>query len=572
VRKSVLLILVLLAIAGYVAILPPAARQWTPAPFKNGEQGIAPARQMHGAVHIHSRRSDGTGTVEQIAAAAARAGLDFIVVTDHGDATRKPDPPVYRGSVLVIDAVEISTSGGHIVALGLGQAPYGLAGEPRDVVGDVARLGGFSIAAHPGSAKPELRFSDWGAAVNGLEWINADSEWRDESRATLLRGLFTYFVRGPESVATLLDRPDDVIRRWDELTKMRRVIGLPATDAHARIGLRSFGEPYTMSNVALRVPSYETMFRTMTIVVPNVARSGDALRDSAAVLAAIEGGAFYSRIDAVAPGGAMRFTARSGTTVAGDGELLPIDGPVTLRVDLEAPADAVVTLFKDGVPIRQAHDIAVEEPVNADVAVYRAEVALAGAPGMPPVPWMMSNPIYVGRAADGPDETPDAVPHVSRTLAIYDNGDATPAKLERSDMAQAALDVVGAVDGRQLLFRYAIGGRLSDAPYAAVSFPATNVAQFDRVTFSARADHPMRLAVQLRVPGAGPGERWQRSVYLDETSRMITIPFAELRPVPGTDGQVPLDRIDSLLFVVDTVNTKPGGSGSVWLDAIKFER
>ena len=35
---------------------------------------------------------------------AARAGLKFIVFTDHGDATRTPDPPAYRSGVLCIDA------------------------------------------------------------------------------------------------------------------------------------------------------------------------------------------------------------------------------------------------------------------------------------------------------------------------------------------------------------------------------------------------------------------------------------------------------------------------------------
>ena len=53
--------------------------------------------------------TDGRSTPEVVAAAAARAGLKFIVITDHGDATRIPDAPVYRDGVLCLDAVEIST-------------------------------------------------------------------------------------------------------------------------------------------------------------------------------------------------------------------------------------------------------------------------------------------------------------------------------------------------------------------------------------------------------------------------------------------------------------------------------
>src|SRR5437588_466579 len=49
-----------------------------------------------GAVHVHSRASDGRGTWDDIASAASRAALRFVVITDHGDATRPPEPPAYH--------------------------------------------------------------------------------------------------------------------------------------------------------------------------------------------------------------------------------------------------------------------------------------------------------------------------------------------------------------------------------------------------------------------------------------------------------------------------------------------
>ena len=45
--------------------------------------------------------------MDEIATAAARAGLQFIILTDHGDGTRAPDPPSYLHGVLVIDGVEM---------------------------------------------------------------------------------------------------------------------------------------------------------------------------------------------------------------------------------------------------------------------------------------------------------------------------------------------------------------------------------------------------------------------------------------------------------------------------------
>src|ERR1700737_3808531 len=53
------------------------------------------ARTVPGAYHIHTTRSDGHGDRTMVASAAARAGLSFVILTDHGDGTRPPDPPVY---------------------------------------------------------------------------------------------------------------------------------------------------------------------------------------------------------------------------------------------------------------------------------------------------------------------------------------------------------------------------------------------------------------------------------------------------------------------------------------------
>ena len=36
-----------------------------------------------GVIHVHTRYSDGAGSVRAVARAAVRAGVDFVVVTDH---------------------------------------------------------------------------------------------------------------------------------------------------------------------------------------------------------------------------------------------------------------------------------------------------------------------------------------------------------------------------------------------------------------------------------------------------------------------------------------------------------
>src|SRR5262245_47782735 len=90
-------------------------------------------RTVAGAYHVHSTISDGAGDVNTIAAAAKRAGLQFVILTDHGDGTRTPEAPRYVDGVLCLEGVEISTDGGHFVALGLPATPYPLGGDPAGV-------------------------------------------------------------------------------------------------------------------------------------------------------------------------------------------------------------------------------------------------------------------------------------------------------------------------------------------------------------------------------------------------------------------------------------------------------
>lgn len=81
----------------------------------------------------------------------------------------------------------------------------------------------------------------------------------------------------------------------------------------------------------------------------------------------------------------------------------------------------------------------------------------------------------------------------------------------------------------------------------------------------------MRMSVQLRTATAGGDERWHRSVYLDQTPRTIEVFFDQFRPLGSTRVAAPvLSDVQSLLFVVDTVNTKIGSNGQIWIDDIKY--
>lgn len=565
--RALKLLAVLLSVIALVLVtlLPPATRSTAP----------APASTVRGAFHIHSNRSDGSGSVEAIAAAAARAGLQFIILTDHGDGTRAPDPPAYRDGVLTIDGVELNTTSGHYATFGLPAAPYPLAGTPEDVVEDVRRLGGFGVAAHPGSPRPSLRWQAWDAAVDGIEWLNGDSAWRDEPRLPIVRVLLTYLLRAPQALATLLDRPESVLQQWDALAATRRIVGLAGTDAHARLGFRQRTDP-DFSAVHLPVPSYEASFRAFANrVVLDAPFSGDAAADARALFEAIRGGRVYAVVDAFATPGSLSFTATSGSRSAGIGDALPIEGDVWLRASVNAPPGTSLVLLRNGERIREVIDGPIEVNDGSRAGVYRIEAYTTGAPGGPTMPWLVSNPIYVGLGTTAPEASgvQDAVSRIpARTAeAATESG---PDDLSRIVVGPPpdARDRTFAGDPA-IQWSFALSPGPAAGQFAAVPIPASpGLEAFAAVQFRVSSPVPIRAWAQLRAP-VGNSERWGATFYADSEARTVTIPFEKFRPIGVTSSaQPPLSQVQFLLFVVDTLNTLPGSRGNLTISEVAFVR
>jgi hypothetical protein len=575
VKKLVLVTAALVAaVAVYVAVtIPPR-----PIPLAAPTDGTVP-----GIIHVHTNRSDGLSAPEEIAAAAARAGLKFLVFTDHGDATRKPDPPQYRAGVLCLDGVEISTNGGHYVAIDMPASTYPLAGEARDVVDDVRRLGGFGIAAHPDSPKAQLRWTEWKAPIDGVELLNPDSDWRlwarqangaaDRwaARRRLLSALIDYPFR-PAAVIASLIRPSGAVADWQALTARRRLVAIAGVDAHAKIAPRS-ADPGD-SRYALPFPGYEASFRAMSIhVKPDRAFSGNAVADARVLMRAIRSGHLYTAVDAAATPASFSFTASNEHGTVNEGDELGVGGPVTLRVRSNAPPAFTTTIWTGSTVLSTDHheqEFSVEVP--AGPAVYWVEISATGRPT--PLTWVRSNPIYVRSPEPAATTPPRAA--ATTSVPIFD-GDAGGWRVEHDPTSLAAVDRAPTVGGAELRWRYGLAGGAPAGQVAALAFDTPRgLAGYDRLSFSIRAEHPMRISVQLRAgddQGPAARDRWKRTVYVDVSAQDRTIDFADLTPVGQTHTDTAiLDGIRTILFVVDATNTKLGDSARIWLKNVALER
>lgn len=349
-------------------------------------------------VHLHSTHSDGTGTVAQIAEAAASSGVDVVLLTDHDslEALRRGEEGRH-GEVLVLVGEEVSQPGqNHYLAFGIEQEIEHGGLSPREICAAVAAEGGFGFAAHPFSRGSE-RFRRLG---EGMPWHDLDCEGLDgvelwsfvTDTAESLRGFLdaARFVARPER---FVDHPPERnLAEWDRLCARRRVTAIGGLDAH-QFGLRVGGR------VPLRLMSYRRSFRHLrTHVLCDEALSGDLRHDRARVYDALRAGRCYIAMDSVAPAHGFGFWAEAdGRRVEmgeeeafGDGGEEPAAGAWTLRAEL--PASARLRLVKDGrelwTGVGPRTQRAVSEP-----GVYRLE-AYRESRGRERT-WILSNPVYL---------------------------------------------------------------------------------------------------------------------------------------------------------------------------------
>jgi hypothetical protein len=346
---------------------------------------------LAGVIHVHSLYSDGTGTVPEIAAAAAANGLDYVLLTDHDTLLAKRcGEEGWHGSVLVLVGEEVSPlRENHYLAFGLDRPIEHSGLGPAEIVARVNEAGGFGFLSHPFSKGSE-RFR---RGAGGMPWRQlevdgyagvelwsfvTDSGERLRSIPDLLRFILTpgRFVDHP---------PPANLETWDRLCARRCCVALGGIDAH-QLGLR------IGNRVPLRLMAYKRSFRylrTHLLVERPLERSLEPDRD--ALYAALRAGRAYIAMDALAPARGFRFWSEGEPRLEMGDEGPAGEGDRSLVARLPRPAR--LRLLRDG---RETASVdgadALEHRVEGP-GVYRVEAYLR-AYGRERT-WIISNPIYV---------------------------------------------------------------------------------------------------------------------------------------------------------------------------------
>ena len=331
-------------------------------------------RRYRGVIHVHSHLShDSRGDDDEILRAAAAAGVDFLMMTDHNG------PEIFRrglnglhGGILVLRGAEIRVEEDYVLALGIDAFidPDGMTF--REVTAAIAAQGGVAIGAHPN------RFKHWDDPnLAGVEVWNLYDEattdrWRYAGRA--LDILLSYGDYPAEILLGIVRHPAAALARFDGETLRRRLVAVGAPNAHQNI--RVLGR---------QLDPYPLAFRLVTTYLFAEDHTKTALLD------ALRRGRTYFAFDALTPAATFDFRivdARGATWLMGDEPAAARDQ--TLHVF--APHRGRITVVRDGRVIGRADAARLALPVDGP-GVYRAEVALQVQGRWRP--WIYSNPIYV---------------------------------------------------------------------------------------------------------------------------------------------------------------------------------
>lgn len=216
--------------------------------------------KYRGAIHIHSLNSDGTESVDKIAKAAKKAGLSWVIITDHNYFDTQEG--IYHG-VYVLKGEEISPkTENHYLALGIDNH-IELNENPQVYIDEVREQNGFGFAAHPDeSTKRNNDYPPitWNKTFipDGVEIWNWFSCWGDNLNS---KNIFTLAYAYLFKHLLVSKPPQRTLAWWDELNSKKQTVvpAIGGVDAHA-LKIKKYLVPVT-------VFPYDVMFKTINNVI-----------------------------------------------------------------------------------------------------------------------------------------------------------------------------------------------------------------------------------------------------------------------------------------------------------------
>ena len=337
-----------------------------------------------GAIHIHTLYSDGTASMPEIAKWAKKAGLAWIIVTDHNNLKGfKNNEEGWYDGVAVLIGEEISPkTGNHYLALNI-KEEISQKTRPEEYIEKVKAQGGIGFIAHPDESLGRankyraLRWDNWDiTGFNGLEIWNFLADWVDNYNPK--NPAKSYFFRHQ----SLNGPTQKVLQWWDKLNNNTKEIvpAIGGADAHAL--------KYKFLGITLKIFPYLVSFNA---VINNIIMDNELSKDfneaKQQIYTAIEKGNNlienrkwrHSKHN-------IEFYIQNQDSIAYSGDSVKIEN--NSKLVIKTPKKAKIKLIYDG---NFVYEIFGKELVytNLSPGKYRAEIYHKNHP------WAFTNPISI---------------------------------------------------------------------------------------------------------------------------------------------------------------------------------
>ncbi|MBI3073825.1 MAG: PHP domain-containing protein [Deltaproteobacteria bacterium] len=323
------------------------------------------------ALHVHTSVSDGRGTVRDIAEAARATKTDVVWLTDH-DVTEGDDR--VENGVLFLHGAEQTTKFGHLLVFGADRL-LTKAERYSDPLSAARSVHGLAGPAH-GDRTSYVGWANSGQ-FDALEIYNlatdairaASFPWTGIAWAAL-----AYPANALYALSSIMESPDELLRRWDGASVDRDVVGFCGTDAHG-------------------IPSYAVALGAVTnYFFVDAPLTGDVSKDRDQLRAALRAGRLICALEVFGDARGVTVFAVGGTgrvEVGGTAHR-----PATLHVR-GGGANVAGTILRDGEVVHRFDGDTAYRAL--DKGRYRVELSRRVPTfwGSRVAPWVFANPITV---------------------------------------------------------------------------------------------------------------------------------------------------------------------------------
>lgn len=344
-----------------------------------------------GVIHVHTGiGGHSTGRFDELLDGAKANALDFVVMTEHVT-------PRYDTSDLTLNGVYDGT-------LFIGGNEMDTADDRLLLVPGEADAAGFYKLATPAfleriHAENRLAFitypekhRSWDANFDGMEVLSLHTAAKSVNPLPVIFDAIWSYPAYPDlTFAQYITRPDDNLKKFDEIAAARRISLFAGIDAHSNLGFHMFGDDAGGKVLNLKFDRYATIFRLFRI---HILLEKDKPLTRESLVAAMKDGHYYTGFDTLGESGGFMFAAESGSGNAIMGDEIALAGTGKLKLAAAVPARFVI--FRNGERFSETAAVTEAAVDISEKGMYRVEAYLDQLEGgFDKMPWVMSNPIYV---------------------------------------------------------------------------------------------------------------------------------------------------------------------------------